>query len=263
MQLSTPYGQLCVIARFTLFICNNKIIQSKDYKYEGVNKVKNIGMIVAVEIKAVLNKYGVPIKKLEFPGYSVYQYKLGENNLFVIHSGAGEIAAAMATQFLISQFEVDFIVNFGVVGGLTHEMALAKTCIVESVVHYNFDTSEADGCEVGRYLEYPSVYISTTKEIVDKAVEIEPTLKKVICASGDKFIAQKEKKEEIHNTFNADICEMEAAGIVLTCNKNKIPCLLIKTISDSIVGGANEFKSAINESARICLEVTNKVLSNI
>nr|WP_253198214.1 5'-methylthioadenosine/S-adenosylhomocysteine nucleosidase [Clostridium sp. CF011] len=220
-------------------------------------------MIVAVEIESVLNKYGIPIKKLEFIGYSVYQYKLGENNLFVIHTGAGQIAAATSTQFLISQFKVNFIVNFGIVGGLTHEMALARTCIVESVVHYDFDTSEADGCSVGRHLEYPSVYISTTKEIVDKALEIEPLLKKVICASGNKFIASKEKKEELHNSFNADICEMEAAGIILTCNKNKIPCLLIKTVSDSIAGGVSEFKNAINESARICMEITNKILNNL
>ncbi|GLC31442.1 5'-methylthioadenosine/S-adenosylhomocysteine nucleosidase [Clostridium omnivorum] len=224
--------------------------------------MKKIGMIVAVEIEAVLNKFGMPIQELKFAGHVVYQYKLAEQELFVIHSGAGEIAAAMATQFLISQFNIDLIVNFGVVGGLTHEMALARTCIVESVVHYDFDTSEADGSEVGRYLDYPSVYIPTTKEILHKALEIEPTLRKVVCASGDKFIAQKEKKEELHNIYKADICEMEAAGIVLTCNKNKIPCLLIKTVSDSITGGASEFWNAVNESARICLEITSKILNN-
>ncbi|GAA0090998.1 hypothetical protein UT300009_10250 [Paraclostridium bifermentans] len=225
--------------------------------------MKNIGMIVAVEIEAVLNEFGTPIEELNFAGYSVYQYKLGKHNLFVIHSGAGEIAAAMTTQFLISKFNVDLIVNFGVVGGLTYEMKLARTCIVESVVHYDFDTSEADGCEIGRYLEYPNIHIPATKEIVNKAIEIEPTLKKVICASGDKFIAKKDRKEELHNIYKADICEMEAAGIILTCNKNKIPCLLIKTVSDSITGGVNEFKNSINESARICIEITSKILSNI
>lgn len=76
-------------------------------------------------------------------------------------------------------------------------MSLATTCIVESVVHYDFDTSEADGCEVGRYLEYPSVYISTTKEIVDKAIESEPLLRKVICALGDKFSTSKKKSSII------------------------------------------------------------------
>ncbi|WP_297435522.1 5'-methylthioadenosine/S-adenosylhomocysteine nucleosidase [uncultured Clostridium sp.] len=225
--------------------------------------MKNIGMIVAVEIEAALNEFGIPIEELKFIGYSVYQYKLGEHNLFVIDSGAGEIAAAMTTQFLITKFNVDLIVNFGVVGGLTDEMKLAKTCIVESVVHYDFDTSEADGCEVGRYINYPSLYINATKEIVSKAIEIEPTLKKVICASGDKFIAKKDKKEELHNLYNADICEMEAAGIILTCNKNNIPCLLIKTVSDSLTGGVNEFKKSTNELARICIEITNKILNNI
>lgn len=224
--------------------------------------MKSIGMIVAVEIDAVLNKYGIPIQELKFTGYSVFQYKLGERNLFVIHSGAGEIAATMATQFLITQFNVDLIVNFGVVGGLTQKMTLVKTCIVESVVHYDFDTSEADGSDVGRYLAYPSVYIPTTKEIVDKALAIEPSLRKVICASGDKFIAKKERKEALHDIYKADICEMEAAGIVLTCNKNKIPCLLIKTVSDSVSGGAREFKDTFNESARICIEITNKILDN-
>ena len=224
--------------------------------------MKNIGMIVAVEIEAVLNKYGEPIE-LEYPGYKVYEYKIQDKNLFVIHSGAGEIAAAMATQFLISQLQVEFIVNFGVVGGLTEEMALARTCIVESVIHYDFDTSEADDCEIGRYDEYPSSYIPSTKEILERALTIDPGLKPVICASADKFVGSEEKKKDLHNRFNADICEMEAAGIVLTCNRNKVPCLLIKTVSDSISGGAEEFRRSINESARICLEITNKIINSL
>jgi len=73
-------------------------------------------------------------------------------------------------------------------------------------------------------------------------------------------LQEKRKKKNCHNIFNADICEMEAAGIVLTCNKNKIPCLLIKTVSDSITSGVSEFKNQINESARICIEITNKIL---
>ena len=225
--------------------------------------MKNIGMIVAIEIDAVLNKFGKPVEELRFAGFTVFQYKLGDNNLYVVNSGIGQIAAAAATQFLITKFNVDLIVNFGVVGGLTQEMTLTKTCIVESVVHYDFDTSDIFDCCVGRYPDYPGVYIPATKEIVDKSLEIEPTLKKVICASGDKFVSSKEKKEELHKAFNADICEMEAAGIVLTCNRNKVPCLLIKTVSDSVEGGAEEFKNMIDESARICLELAANIIEKI
>lgn len=170
--------------------------------------MRNIGMIVAVEIEAVLNKYG-KATELKYPGFNVYKYEIEDKNLFVIHSGAGEIAATMATQFLISELKVEFIVNFGVVGGLTEEMALARTCIVESVVHYDFDTSDADKTEVGRYIEYPSIYIPTTKSILSKALEIHPDIKSVICASADKFVGSEEKKRKLHKKFNADICEME------------------------------------------------------
>lgn len=222
--------------------------------------MKNIGMVVAVEIDAVLNKFGKPVDSLQFTGYSVSHYKLGKDNLYVVHSGAGQIASSAATQFLITKFDVDFIVNFGVVGGLTDEMALTKTCIVEDVVHYDFDTSDADKTSVGQYARYPSIYIPTSRSILEEALRISPELKPVICASGDKFVGTREKKRSLHKLFKADICEMEAAGIVLTCNRNKVPCMLIKTVSDGITGGFEEFMENIDHSASLCLEIAINVL---
>lgn len=224
--------------------------------------MKNIGMIVAVEMKAVIGKYGDSLETISVCGYNVKKYSTDEYNLFVLNCGAGQIAAAAGTQLLISEFKVDMIVNFGVVGGLTHEMSVEKTCIVESVVHYEFDTSPVDNCEVGRYMEYPSVYIPVTKDLVDIAYKLHPELKKVICASGDKFVAEASKKQELHDLYNADICEMEAAGIVLTCNRNKVPCLMIKTVSDGITGGANEFIERVNQSAEICLDIATHIIEN-
>ncbi|MEG1972998.1 MAG: 5'-methylthioadenosine nucleosidase, partial [Oscillospiraceae bacterium] len=119
--------------------------------------MKKIGMLVAVEIDAVLKQFGEPKEPVIITGYKIYKYNLEDMELFVIHSGAGEIAAASATQLLISSFGVELLINFGVVGGLTEEMALSKTCIVEKVVHYDFDTSDYDHCEVGRYMDYPDV----------------------------------------------------------------------------------------------------------
>jgi adenosylhomocysteine nucleosidase len=222
-----------------------------------------IGMIVAVEINAVLNKLGRPVQELQFTGHLVYQYKLGQHDLFVIHSGAGVVAAAMSTQFLITQFNLDLIVNFGVAGGLTPEMKLGESCVVESVIHYDFDLSGVRRYEVGRYPEYPNRYIPATKELVGLATELEPSLGKVVCASGDKFIATREQREFLHDTFGADICEMEAAGIVLTCNKNKVPSLLIKTVSDSITGGVDEFRESINDTSEICLGFIIRVINEL
>ena len=225
--------------------------------------MKNIGMVVAVEMDAVLSRYGAPSEKRREAGFDVYTYTGADYTFYALNSGAGEIAAAAATQLLISVFHADLILNFGVVGGLTEEMAKARTCVVESVVHYDFDTSEAGWAEPARYLDYPTAYIPASAALVERALSIEPRLKKVICASADKFVGKAERKRELHALYGAEICEMEAAGIVLTCNRSGVPCLLIKTVSDGIEGGAEEFKAELQRSAALCLAVADKIIREL
>ncbi|MBR5231616.1 MAG: 5'-methylthioadenosine/S-adenosylhomocysteine nucleosidase [Clostridia bacterium] len=222
--------------------------------------MKKIGMIVAVEIKAVLDKYGDALQEKNVCGYRVLEYKTPQYELIILNCGAGEISAASGTQYLISEYRVDMIVNFGVVGGLTEEMGKTKTAVVEKVVHYDFDTSAVDNCEVGRYLKYPDVYIPVDKALFDKAREMYPELKPVICASGDKFIADPEAKRDLNRRYGAEICEMEAAGIAMTCDRNNVPCMMIKVVSDGITGGAEEFTQTVDEAAAICIEIVNEVI---
>ncbi len=226
--------------------------------------MKNIGLVVAVEIDTVIEKYGVPIKEEKINAYNVLTYKLERNaTLYVVHCGAGEIAAAAATQFLISRLNCEMIVNFGIVGGLTKEMSVEKICIVEKVVHYDFDVSSfGDGSKVGEYEGF-GVYLPATKMFIDKALEIEPSLKKVVCASGDKFVEGYKSKRKLHKQFSADICEMEAAGIALTCLRNSVPFLMIKCVSDGAKGGSNEFNLNFNKAASICLNLTDKIIKLI
>lgn len=223
-----------------------------------------IGMIVAMtdEVGALLQKIGSAVKTVKTGGYEVREYKIGENELFVVKSGAGEIYAAAATQMMISEFRVSLIVNFGICGGLTADMSLRRAAVVEKVVHYDFDTSAIDGCEPARYINYPSVYLETSRELVEAAISAVPSLERVICASGDKFIASSEKKTELYEKYGAKICEMEAAGILLTAHRAGVPVLMIKAVSDSVGGGADEFMCMVNEAAESCVSAMLKVIES-
>lgn len=161
--------------------------------------MKKIGLIVAIEINSVLIRYGKPVAEKEAAGCRIFEYNTGRYSLIVAHCGAGEIAAATATQYLITAYGVDLILNFGVVGGLTADMAKTKVCIIEKVVHYDFDTSAVDeGVVPGRYIQYPDVYIPMSEETVKQALGVYPDLKPVTCASGDKFVADPKIKAELH-----------------------------------------------------------------
>ncbi len=224
-----------------------------------------IGMIVAVrgEIEAMLERIGRPMSEDRFPGYEVSMYLVSGNELYVTQSGAGEISAAAAVQMLISQYQVSMIVNFGVVGGLTQEMSLSSVAVVEKAVHYDFDTSAIDNCEPARYLDYPDVYIPADSGLLERALKVEPKLKPVICASADKFVASAMAKTELHEKYSADICDMETAGILLTCNRNGVPALLIKAVSDSVEGGADEFAKMLHDAAYTCVSVMMSVIGAI
>jgi len=225
--------------------------------------MKKIGMIVAVEMKAVLDRYGSTLKEKNAAGYKVVEVETEKYQLIIANCGAGEIAAAAGTQYLISEYGVDMVVNFGVVGGLTEEMAKTKTCIVERVVHYEMDTSALDGTKVGQYAQYPDIFIPADQTLLKKALEIYPDLKVVTCASGDKFVADPDQKRKLHTDFEADICEMEAAGILITCIRNQIPCMMLKIVSDGITGGAEEFVETIDEASAMCLEIVTKIIDEL
>lgn len=224
-----------------------------------------IGMIVAVldEINAMLSEMGEPIETITTDGFDIRRYRVSGNDLYVAKSGAGEIYASAATQLLISKYGVQLIVNFGICGGLTPEMSLCRTCVVEKVIHYDYDVSAIDGTEVGRYSDLPDVYIAADPKLIELAVSVMPELERVICASADKFVSDPDKKAELHEQFGASICEMESAGILLTANRCGVPALLIKAVSDSVSGGAEEFAKMACESARVCVRTMMAVIERI
>ncbi|MCC8196443.1 MAG: 5'-methylthioadenosine/S-adenosylhomocysteine nucleosidase [Ruminococcus sp.] len=224
-----------------------------------------IGLIVAIadEIEAMLAEMGEPQKSETVAGIAIRKYKVSGHELFVANSGAGEIYAAGAAQLLISRFGAKMLLNFGICGGLTDEMALCNTVIVEKVVHYDYDVSELDPVEIGQYPQYPDCYIPADEKLIKLAKEVSPELREVICASADKFVGNPDRKAELHRLYNAEICEMESAGILLTANRCGVPALLIKAVSDSATGGAEEFTEMANKAARVAVTTLLKIIDKI
>ena len=142
-----------------------------------MNEKKRAGVIVAIEVDSVLAEYGEAKYTENLCGFSLRQYDSEQCTLFVLSSGAGEIAAAAATQLLIDHCKVDILVNFGVVGALSAEMATAERCVVRRVVHYDFDTRAWLGLPVGQYPGYETPYVSADKALLQKALAADPALR--------------------------------------------------------------------------------------
>lgn len=221
--------------------------------------MKVIGMIVATqrEIIPLLEAQHTEIVKENRFGFKVMKFCIADNNIVCVQSGMGEIFAASATQMLISAYGAEVIINFGVCGSLG-ELSLTESVIVKGVVHYDYDVSDIDNCEVAKYAEFPSVIIPTDENLREMVKRINPSLKEVICASADKFVADEKKKEYLHSTYGADICEMECAGVLITATRAGVPCLIIKAVSDG-KGGAAEYEAMVTSAAKSYISIINEL----
>ena len=221
------------------------------------------GLIVAIEIEAVFKHYP-NIKELEAPvGYRLFLVEKDTYDMYILMAGMGEIAAAAGVQYLITKCGVSTLLNFGVVGGLTNDMKKEKICLVDRVVHYKYDCSEFMDLAVGQVAGHDSIFLKTSETLVQKALAILDHLPLATCCSGDKFISTEEEKRYLHESFEGDICDMESAGIVLTCEGNAVPCLLLKGVSDGLADGAEGFYTELQNVSLKCLVVMDSIMEGL
>ena len=209
--------------------------------------MKKIGMVVALEkeLTAFLKEQTVEIKEEKSGAFHVLEFKIGECDVVCVKSGVGEIFAAAATQYLISVYNPEAIINFGICGSLTKDLGVEKVALVKGVVHYAFDTSAVDNIEPGRYEQFDGPIIPCDEKLLATARKISGgELPEVICASADKFVAESDEKRALRETYGASVCEMESAGVLLTCKNAGVPCLIVKAVSDG-EGGAEEYEKTV------------------
>ena len=138
-----------------------------------------------------------------------------------------------------------------------------KVCLVDRVVHYKYDCSEFLDLAIGQVDGHDSIYLPTSESLVKIALSAMEGLPLVTCCSGDKFISTMEEKQYLHDTFGGDICDMESAGIVLTCEANGVRCLLMKAVSDGLADGAEGFFAELKAASLKCLVATDTIMKHL
>ena len=69
-------------------------------------------------------------------------------------------------------------------------------------------------------------------------------------------------KYDLFVDFGASICEMESAGVVLTCLNNNILFLVIKAVSDG-KGGVEDYNRMVKSASKSYIDLVYKVLEVI
>lgn len=182
-------------------------------------------------------------------------------------SGIGKVFAAMCAQTMILEFKADFIVHQGVAGSLSDNLNVFDIAVAKSLVQHDMDTT-AIGDEIGLISGINIVNLPCDEKMVETAVKVIKdlglNLETGVIASGDQFVASKEKKDEIKKNFGAIACEMEGGAVAQVCYVNKVPCLVIRAISDSADGKATvDYPEFVKQAAKNSIKVLDNLIKSI
>ena len=210
---------------------------------------------MAEETMPIFESLGSAIRdESTISGVNVRKFELAGDTIYLATSGVGEIKAALAVQLLKDLFDVEAVLNFGFVGAVNPTLSIAELVVAEKVCHYQFDISAINDIEVGRYSDHDDRYFYLDKNLIARVLaNVGRSLKKATVASGDKFVSSSIDKDMLRNEFGADICEMELAGIAIACERNNLPLLSLKVVSDKADESAGIDFSEIVERGMIKL----------
>lgn len=220
---------------------------------------------MAEETLPILKKLGNIVDESTIAGVYVRKIQLQNDTVYLATSGIGEIKAAMTVQLLADLFDVEIVLNFGFVGALNENLNVGDIVIPNKVCHYQFDISKINGTKIGQYGDKDDIYMRLDTSLIDLVkASTKKDFKEVAVASGDKFVSTLEDKHALVKGFGCDICEMELAGLQIACERNSIPILSIKVVSDKADNGATEsFNEILNKGLTKYEEILPNVLKAI
>jgi len=87
------------------------------------------------------------------------------------------------------------------------------------------------------------------EKLTRNEVLLSPVVKKGIIVTGDVFVSAEAVTQRLRNELNASATEMEGAAIAQTCWQQKIPFLIIRSLSDKANNKARKDMTSFMEVA--------------
>ncbi len=168
--------------------------------------------------------------------FEVFRGDLNGETLLLCRCGVGKTNAAAATSAVLTAFpSVKRVINTGVAGGIGGGIKRCDVALGIKTVHHDYDQTP-DGYRKGQVDGFDSEFFDADAkmlELMECALKTENIrYVKGVIASGDQFIASKEKAKRINAEFGAIACDFESAPIAQVCALYKLPFLSMRAISD-------------------------------
>lgn len=190
-----------------------------------------IGAVIALQSEAeILSEQMETFRSLTVSGKQILVGRAFGKDTALVICGVGKVNAALGTQLLVSKFDADKLLNFGVAGGLNKTTELCGVYQIKAAVQFDFDLTQLNGTKIGTLDEYKENYLKLTA--------LKAPLKKKNLGTADRFNDSPEDYKLLTKELKADIRDMEGAAVVQAAYNAKLPVYSVKAISDVAGSGS-------------------------
>jgi adenosylhomocysteine nucleosidase len=216
-----------------------------------------LGILGAMhEETAAIHDLMANVQEIEYAGRNFSKGKIGDQDVVLVFSRWGKVAAAHTTSILREKFGIDRLIFTGVAGACDPKLNIGDILIATQLFQHDLDARPFI-----QQFEIPLLGLTHLDadpkllEIAAKASKLalknlaqsippslwqqfniqQPKAKLGIIATGDQFIECADRIGAIV-TAMPETCafEMEGAAVAQVCHDDKIPFVVVRTISDSI-----------------------------
>lgn len=197
-----------------------------------------IGIIGAMEVEVETLKEKMQVQNIgKKAGMEFCEGILEGQPAVIVRSGVGKVNAAVCTQILIDDFQVEAVINTGIAGSLKAEINIGDLVVSKDLVQHDMDAVNF-GYAPGQIPQMNVFSFPADEKLTALACEVCREVNPEIqvfhgrIVSGDQFVEDKKVKERIAGSFGGYCTEMEGAAIAQAAYLNQVPFVVLRAISD-------------------------------
>ena len=229
-----------------------------------------IGIIGAMDVEVANLKEAMKTEReVVRAGMRFCEGTIGGTEVVVVQCGIGKVNAGLCVQILCDLYDVTHLINTGVAGSLDEEINVGDVVVSIDAMYHDMDVTglgyvpgQVPQMDVLSFAADPMLREAAVKACREAAPEIGVFEGRVV--SGDQFICDRAKKNEIKKIFGGLCTEMEGAAIAQAAYVNGVPFVIVRAISDkadeSVIVAYDVFEA---QAAKHCTSIIEHMVKSL
>lgn len=199
--------------------------------------------------------------------YAMLNFYEGTYNnvpVVTVFSGVCKVNAAIATQILISKFNVSHLIHIGVAGALKGDLSVGDIIIPDAIAYHDVLPEIITECHPWMKDEYfrPDRGMLTACLNVMNSKYSAKRWFSGKAITGEAFIHD-DQRSKLVSKYDPYCVDMESAAVAHACYVNKIPFIVIRSISDNADDrGSEDFEKNVESSSLNTIEVVKDFIKH-